>query len=97
GDRVRFGSVEFELEEIQGVEPPLPTEDRTYIRVPVSTAPKAVNADAIKALLDTSRELMAFTDLQGLLDRVLERLQGILNPDRSAILLLDEQGELVTR
>src|SRR4051812_3205514 len=28
GDRVRLGSVEFELEEIQGAEPPPPTEDR---------------------------------------------------------------------
>src|ERR1041385_4490534 len=71
GDRVRLGSVEFELEEIEGAEPPPPTEDRTYIRVPIPAAPKAVNAEAIKALLDTSRELMAFTDLQGLLDRVL--------------------------
>src|SRR5207237_10729470 len=35
GDRVRLGSVEFELEEIQGPEPPPPTEDRTYIRVPI--------------------------------------------------------------
>src|SRR5438132_9530077 len=89
GDRVRLGSVECELEELEGIEPPPPTEDRTYIRVPIPAAPKAVNPDALKALLDTSKELMAFTDLQGLLDRVLERLQNILNPDRSAILLVD--------
>src|SRR5215470_17385574 len=32
GDRVRLGSVEFELEEVEGPgEPPPPTEDRTYI------------------------------------------------------------------
>jgi putative nucleotidyltransferase with HDIG domain len=97
GDRVRLGSVEFELEEIEGSEPPPPTEDRTYIRVPIPAAPKAVNAEAIKALLDTSKELMAFTDLQGLLERVLDRLQTILTPDRSAILLLDDKGELITR
>jgi putative nucleotidyltransferase with HDIG domain len=98
GDRVRLGSVEFELEEIEGGEPPpAPTEDRTYIRVPIPAAPKAVNAEAIQALLDTSKELMAFADLQGLLDRVLDRLQAILTPDRSAILLLDEKGELITR
>jgi putative nucleotidyltransferase with HDIG domain len=95
---VRLGSVEFELEEIEGAEPPPPpTEDRTYIRVPIPAAPKAVNAEAIKALLDTSKELMAFTDLQGLLERVLDRLQSILTPDRSAILLLDENGDLNTR
>ena len=98
GDRLRLGSVEFELEEIEGVEPPPPTEDRTYIRVPIPAAPKAVNPDALKALLDTSKELMAFTDLQGLLDRVLDRLQNILNPDRSAILLIDPvTGDLITR
>jgi hypothetical protein len=53
---------------------------------------------AIEGLLATSRELMAFTDLAGLLDRVLDRLQPVLNPDRSAILLFDAaSGELTTR
>jgi pSer/pThr/pTyr-binding forkhead associated (FHA) protein len=46
GDRVRLGSVEFELEEIEGAEPPPPTEDRTYIRVPIPAAPKAVSSEA---------------------------------------------------
>ncbi len=44
---------------------------------------------AVEALLSTSREIMACGDLQALLDRVLDRLQSILTPDRSAILLLD--------
>ena len=53
---------------------------------------------AVEALLSTSREIMAFGDLQGLLDRVLDRLQAILSPDRSAILLLDRTtGELRPR
>ena len=44
---------------------------------------------AIEALLLTSREIMACGDLQGLLDRVLDRVRTILAPDRSAILLID--------
>ena len=44
---------------------------------------------AIEALLLTSREVMACDDLQGLLDRVLDRVRTILMPDRSAILLID--------
>jgi putative nucleotidyltransferase with HDIG domain len=52
----------------------------------------------LEALLSTSREIMAFGDLQGLLDRVLDRLQAILAPDRSAILLIDRAtGELRPR
>ncbi len=57
-----------------------------------------VDAAAIAGLLATSRELMACTDLPGLLDRVLDRLQPVLKPDRSAILLFDAaSGELTTR
>jgi putative nucleotidyltransferase with HDIG domain len=52
----------------------------------------------LEALLSTSREIMAFGDLQGLLDRVLDRLQAILAPDRSAILLVDRaSGEIRPR
>jgi putative nucleotidyltransferase with HDIG domain len=41
---------------------------------------------------------MACTDLPGLLDRVLDRLQPVLKPDRSAILLFDvASGDLTTR
>src|SRR5437763_5673750 len=58
--------------------------------------------DFVRAASDdrqsTSCSFMAFGDLQGLLDRVLDRLQAILMPDRSAILLIDPAtGELVPR
>src|SRR5437763_13741639 len=58
--------------------------------------------DFVRAASDdrqsTSCSFMAFGDLQGLLDRVLDRLQAILTPDRSAILLIDPStGELRPR
>jgi GAF domain-containing protein len=52
----------------------------------------------LEALLATSREMMAFDDLPGLLERVLDRLSSILKPDRAAILLVDpETGAIVPR
>ena len=47
------------------------------------------DSSAADALISTSLEIMAFGDLQALLDRVLDRVKAILAPDRSAILLLD--------
>ena len=53
---------------------------------------------AVDALLSTSLEIMAFGDLQALLDRVLDRAKAVLEPDRSAILLIDRHtGELRPR
>ena len=37
---------------------------------------------AADALISTSLEIMAFGDLQGLLDRVLDRAKAVLEPDR---------------
>src|SRR5215510_13269784 len=74
GDRVRFGSVEYELEKEQAKEG-VQAADQTVLRMPVTAeASKAIDRAALEGLLATSRELMAFTDLAGLLDRVLERL-----------------------
>src|SRR5204863_9445292 len=59
---------------------------------------KAVDRVALEALLASSRELMAFVDLPGLLERVLDRLHAIVKSDRSAILLVDPTtGELRPR
>ena len=49
----------------------------------------AAGDSAADALLSTSLEMMAFGDLQKLLDRVLDRAKAVLDPDRSAILLID--------
>ncbi|MGB7217760.1 MAG: HD domain-containing phosphohydrolase [Vicinamibacterales bacterium] len=98
GDRVRFGSVEYELEKERAADEGAGA-DHTVLRMPVAEqASKAIDRAALEGLLATSRELMAFSDLPGLLDRVLERLQAILKPDRSAILLVNpETGELIPR
>ena len=74
-------------------------EDSTILRsVRVEEPEKHIDAIAMEGLLATSRELMGFTDLKGLLERVLDRLQPVLKPDRSAILLFDvASGDLTTR
>ena len=104
GDRVRFGAIEYKAEPVLPPhgESPLPVDtpvERTILRVPTSaTSTKPADAMALASLLATSRELMGFDDLQALLDRVLDRLQPILKPDRSAILLVDpETGEVTPR
>ena len=94
GDTVRLGALEFRTD-----------TGRSRTEFPDGSMIRRRQADraivdraALEALLSTSREMMAFDDLQGLLDRVLDRLQAILAPDRSAILLLDPvSGELVPR
>jgi putative nucleotidyltransferase with HDIG domain len=92
GDRVRFGLVEYFLDGT--VASPLDTEGTTIMRVPMSSDTASVtDAVALAGLLATSRELMAFTDLPGLLGHVLDRLQPILQPDRSAILMFDGATE----
>ncbi len=94
GDTVRLGALEFTTD-----------AGRSRTEFPDGSLVRRRQADravvdraALEALLSTSREIMAFGDLQGLLDRVLDRLQAILTPDRSAILLIDPaSGELVPR
>jgi hypothetical protein len=72
--------------------------EQEVTRLPVALeAVRPVDQLTLKALLDTSRELMAFADLPALLERVLDRLQMILQPDRAAILLVDEEGTLTPR
>jgi len=94
GDHVRFGSVEYAL--IEEVTAAPEQTGQTIVRMAVpADASHPIDRTALAALLATSRELMAFDDLTALLDRVLDRLQTILRPDRSAILLVDPAtGEL---
>jgi putative nucleotidyltransferase with HDIG domain len=94
GDNIRLGAIEFTTD-----------TGRSRTEFPDGSLVRRRQADravvdraALEALLQTSREIMAFGDLQGLLDRVLDRLQAILKPDRSAILLIDPAtGELRPR
>ena len=62
-----------------------------YRAMPAESSP-------VDALLSMSLEIMAFGDLQALLDRVLDRAKAVLEPDRSAILLIDRHtGDLRPR
>jgi putative nucleotidyltransferase with HDIG domain len=100
-DIVGFGFVEYTVVMRKG--PPAHAApgiaDQTIMRVSVS-AQSALPTDKVilEALLATSRELMAFDDLPGLLERVLDRLQMIVKPDRAAILFVDPStGALIPR
>jgi len=91
GDRVLFGSVEYVVSGGDGLRLIAGASlEPEVTRVPVAGAALArVDQMTLQALLTTSRELMAFADLPALLERVLDRLQAILKPDRAAILLVD--------
>jgi putative nucleotidyltransferase with HDIG domain len=99
GDRVHFGIVEYVVVEDRPQDHPgAPALERAITRVPVAAGALHVDRLTLEALVATSRELMAFADLPGLLERVLDRLQTILKPDRAAILLIDETtGALIPR
>ncbi len=85
GDTVRLGVVEYRA--AGGERSGHPAEPGA-----------GAGAAAADALIAASLDIMAFGDLQALLERVLDRVSAILEPDRSAILLLDAAtGELHPR
>src|SRR5712692_6638874 len=96
GDHVRFGFLEYLVDAERATQ--VVRSDATILRMAVPDNAKAVDRVALEGLLASSRELMAFGDLPGLLDRVLDRLHSIVKSDRSAILLIDPgTGELRPR
>jgi GAF domain-containing protein len=99
-DSVRFGRVEFVVGEggdAEAVADATVVSQTVMRRMTLTEVPK-VDRLVLEALLATSREMMAFDDLPGLLERVLDRLSSILKPDRAAILLVDpETGAIVPR
>jgi putative nucleotidyltransferase with HDIG domain len=100
-DVVAFGFVEYVVVVREGMPAHAPQTpnfaDQTIMRVTVKRdAPPVVDKVVLEALLATSRELMAFEDLPGLLERVLDRLHTIVKPDRSAILLVDRTTGALT-
>ncbi len=98
GDRVRVGLLEYHVEAAPAADGHSALSHRVVGPAGLDEPTRAIGGIAVAGLLATSRELMAFTDLAGLLDRVLDRLQPVLNPDRAAILLFDEStGELTPR
>ena len=100
GDVVRFGRVEYVVggRSESEVSSEAPVASQTILRrVAMSQKPK-IDQLALEGLLATSREMMTFEDLPGLLERVLDRLSSIVKPDRAAILLVDaETGAIVPR
>ena len=96
GDTVRFGRVEYTVGfvDAQALSAEPPVASQTILRrVAMDTTPK-VDRLALEALLATSREMMAFDDLE----RVLDRLVSIVKPDRAAILLVDgKTGAMMPR
>ena len=95
GNRVRFGFLEYCVEDVRPAEPAV--AEQTMFRRPATVdSSMSVDTAALAGLLATSRELMATTDLQSLLERILDRLQPILKPDRSAILLFDASTDELT-
>jgi putative nucleotidyltransferase with HDIG domain len=94
GDRLHLGVVEY----VAGDAADEP-QQAGHGASPATLVDVATRADrqTLEALLATSHELMAFGDLPALLERVLDRLQGILKPDRAAILLVDAGGALTPR
>jgi HD-GYP domain-containing protein (c-di-GMP phosphodiesterase class II) len=102
GDVIRFGRVEYVVSADDVPTSPLITEipasSQTVLRRVAMTSTPKVDRIALEALLATSREMMAFEDLPGLLDRVLDRLSSIVKSDRAAILLVDQQtGAMIPR
>jgi len=98
GDRVTFGTLEYVVTdgEAEGRLPDSMAGEQEVTRLPVADAGMRVDQLTLKALLDTSQELMAFADLPALLERMLDRLQLILKPDRAAILLVDSVTGVLT-
>ena len=95
---VVFGILEYRVEATPEEEPSDFSGQTIFRALKIEEPVGSIDTVAIAGLLASSRELMACTDLPGLLDRVLDRLQPVLKPDRSAILLFDEaSGELTTR
>jgi len=102
GSVVRFGLVEYRVIGSQASSTIVAqmfgqTFGHTVVRVGVpKNAPPPVDKVLLEALLATSRELMGFADLPALLERVLDRVEAVLKPNRAAILLVDAATGAVT-
>lgn len=101
GDVVTFGKVAFRLQQSAATLPPAPKltpQGATVIRqVPVrdqTAADLDKNRAKLATLLEVSKGLGRAMDLDTLLDKIVRYAYQILDVDRVAILLLDEDGEL---
>jgi adenylate cyclase len=101
GDVVTFGKVAFRLQEAAATPPPAPPTTppgATVIRqVPVrdqSASDLDKNRAKLATLLEVSKGLGRAMEIDTLLDKIVRYAYQILDVDRVAILLLDEDGEL---
>ena len=109
GDLVTFGKVMFRLEELtrrstpsKAVEPTETTTGSTIVRQrSVLDAEGAIPEDksrkTLATLLEVSKGLGKTADIDALLDKIVGYANQILDVDRVAILLLDENNELVSK
>ena len=109
GDLVTFGKVMFRLEELtrrstpsKPVEPTETTTGSTIVRQrSVLDAEGAIPEDksrkTLATLLEVSKGLGKTADIDALLDKIVGYANQILDVDRVAILLLDENNELVSK
>jgi adenylate cyclase len=109
GDLVTFGKVMFRLEELsrrstpsKPVEPTETTTGSTIVRQrsvldPESSIPEDKSRKTLATLLEVSKGLGKTADIDALLDKIVGYANQILDVDRVAILLLDENNELVSK
>lgn len=109
GDLVTFGKVMFRLEELtrrstpsKPVEPTETTTGSTIVRQrsvldAESSIPEDKSRKTLATLLEVSKGLGKTADIDALLDKIVGYANQILDVDRVAILLLDENNELVSK
>jgi adenylate cyclase len=109
GDLVTFGKVMFRLEELsrrstpsKPAEPTETTTGSTIVRQrsvldAESSIPEDKSRRTLATLLEVSKGLGKTADIDALLDKIVGYANQILDVDRVAILLLDENNELVSK
>jgi adenylate cyclase len=109
GDLVTFGKVMFRLEELsrrstpsKPAEPTETTTGSTIVRQrsvldAESSIPEDKSRRTLATLLEVSKGLGKTADIDALLDKIVGYANQILDVDRVAILLLDENDELVSK
>jgi adenylate cyclase len=109
GDLVTFGKVMFRLEELsrrstpsKPAEPTETTTGSTIVRQrsvldAEGSIPEDKSRKTLATLLEVSKGLGKTADIDALLDKIVGYANQILDVDRVAILLLDENNELVSK
>ncbi len=109
GETVAFGSVTFRLVAVEASTPPPPLSGATILRERRIEAPdrspiaelgteRVHNPERkLALLLEISKRLAHVAELPALLDRIGELVFEVTEADWMAILLTDEEGELISR